>query len=95
MKKVAVSQSNYVPWKGYFDLIASVDEFVILDDVQFTKRDWRNRNKIKTPNSLIWITIPVLVKGKYHQSIKDVKIEGDRWKKDHWKSIELNYKRSK
>ena len=50
--KVAISQSNYIPWKGYIDLIASVDEFILFDDMQYTRRDWRNRNKIKTPNGL-------------------------------------------
>ena len=59
MKKLAVSQSNYIPWKGYFDMIAAVDQFVILDDVQFTKNDWRNRNVIKTPLGLSWLSIPV------------------------------------
>ena len=47
MKKIAIIQSNFIPWKGYFDLIAFVDEFILYDDVQYTKRDWRNRNKIK------------------------------------------------
>ena len=51
-KRVAIVQSNYIPWKGYFDLIALVDEFVLLDDAQFTRRDWRNRNRIKTPDGL-------------------------------------------
>ena len=52
-KKVAIVQSNYIPWRGYFDLIASVDEFIFLDDVQFTKRDWRNRNQIRTSSGPI------------------------------------------
>jgi hypothetical protein len=56
MKKVAILQSNYIPWKGYFDMIAAVDEFIIYDDVQFTKNDWRNRNKIKTPIGVEWLT---------------------------------------
>ncbi|MBU2537576.1 MAG: WbqC family protein, partial [Proteobacteria bacterium] len=59
MKKIAILQSNYIPWKGYFDLIRSVDEFVLYDDMQYTKNDWRNRNKIKTREGLAWITIPV------------------------------------
>ena len=59
MKKVAILQSNYIPWKGYFDLISYVDEFIIYDDMQFTTRDWRNRNKIKTPQGLYWLSIPV------------------------------------
>ena len=52
MKKIAILQSNYIPWKGYFDIIRSVDEFVLYDDMQYTKNDWRNRNKIKTRNGL-------------------------------------------
>ena len=52
MKKIAILQSNYIPWKGYFDIIGSVDEFVLYDDMQYTKNDWRNRNKIKTQNGL-------------------------------------------
>jgi hypothetical protein len=59
LKTVAILQSNYIPWKGYFDIIAAVDEFIIHDDVQYTKQDWRNRNQIKTPQGLKWLTIPV------------------------------------
>lgn len=59
MKRVAVIQSNYIPWKGYFDIINDVDLFVFYDDVQYTKNDWRNRNKIKTPKGSEWLTIPV------------------------------------
>ena len=93
-KKVAILQSNYIPWKGYFDLIAAVDEFIIYDDMQFTKRDWRNRNKIKTPNGDQWITVPVEVKGKYFQSIRETKIVNDGWNLAHWKSLEFNYKKA-
>ena len=95
MKKVAILQSNYIPWKGYFDLINSVDEFILFDDMQYTRRDWRNRNKIKTANGLIWLTIPVQVKGKYYQKIKDTEISDVGWQEDHWKSITYNYIRSK
>ena len=55
--RIAIVQSNYIPWKGYFDLIRSVDEFVLFDDVQYTRRDWRNRNRIKTPQGLTWLSI--------------------------------------
>jgi hypothetical protein len=58
-KRVAIVQSSYIPWKGYFDLINSVDEFVLFDDVQDTRRDWRNRNRIKTSAGLAWLSIPV------------------------------------
>src|SRR3546814_12827202 len=63
MKKVAILQSNYIPWKGYFDLIAAVDEFILYDDMQYTRHDWRNRNKIKTPQGLQWLTVHVHGKG--------------------------------
>lgn len=94
MKKIAISQSNYIPWKGYFDLIASVDEFILFDDMQYTRRDWRNRNQIKTPQGQQWLTIPVLVKGKYFQKIRETEIDGIDWISSHWKSLEQNYRRS-
>lgn len=93
-KRVAILQSNYIPWKGYFDLIAAVDEFILYDDMQYTRRDWRNRNQIKTPQGLIWLTVPVHVKGKYHQSIRDTKIDGDEWAQNHWKTITQNYRKA-
>lgn len=95
MKTVAIIQSNYIPWKGYFDLIASVDEFIIFDDMQFTRRDWRNRNKVKTPNGLKWLTVPVEVKGKYEQAIRDTKISDPLWAASHLKSLKLNYARAR
>jgi len=93
-KKVAIVQSNYIPWKGYFDLIASVDEFILYDDMQYTRRDWRNRNQIKTPQGLQWLTIPVEVKGKYLQLIKDTKISDSKWNKKHWETIKFFYAKS-
>jgi len=93
-KKVAILQSNYIPWKGYFDLIASVDVFVLYDDMQYTRRDWRNRNKIKTPNGLQWLTVPVKVKGRYHQKINETLIMDDGWADKHWLQIQQNYKAS-
>lgn len=94
LKKIAILQSNYIPWKGYFDLIAAVDEFILFDDMQFTRRDWRNRNQIKTPQGLAWLTVPVKVKGKYLQTIRQTEIDGDEWAAAHWKSITLNYKKA-
>jgi len=94
MKKVAIVQSNYIPWKGYFDMIAAVDEFILFDDMQFTRRDWRNRNQIKTPRGAEWLTIPVKVKGKYHQKIRETEIDGEDWALMHWKSLAQNYRRA-
>ena len=94
MKRVAIVQSNYIPWKGYFDMIAAVDEFILYDDMQYTRRDWRNRNKIKTPQGTQWLTVPVQVKGKYHQTIRETEIAGFDWASDHWKALCLNYVRA-
>jgi hypothetical protein len=93
-KKVAISQSNYIPWKGYFDMIAAVDEFIIYDEMQYTRRDWRNRNLIKTPTGLNWLTVPVKVKGKYDQRICDTEIDGTAWSTKHWKTLISNYRKS-
>jgi hypothetical protein len=90
-KRVAVSQSNYIPWKGYIDLLAFVDEFVLYDDVQFTKRDWRNRNLIKTPRGLQWLTVPARVKGRYLQTIRETEIDGTEWSARHWRTLAVNY----
>jgi hypothetical protein len=64
---------------------------VIYDEVQYTRRDWRNRNKIKTPTGDLWLSIPVEVKNKYHQKISDAKISNHFWQKKHWLSIKTNY----
>lgn len=87
MKKVAIVQSNYIPWKGYFDLINSVDEFILYDDVQYTKRDWRNRNIVKTKEGLKWLSIPVETKGKFYQKINETKISNHTWAEQHWKTL--------
>lgn len=94
MKKIAIVQSNYIPWKGYFDMIAAVDEFILYDDMQYTRRDWRNRNQIKTPQGVQWLTVPVLVKGKYHQKIKDTELDGSDWAVAHWRALVQNYRRA-
>ena len=88
---MATVQSNYIPWKGYFDLINRVDEFILYDDMQYTRRDWRNRNRIKTKDGLMWLSIPVNSKGSYFQKIKDVTISDSTWNVRHWKSIAHHY----
>ena len=92
IKKIAILQSNYIPWKGYFDMIAAVDEFILYDDMQYTRRDWRNRNQIKTPQGVKWLTVPVKVKGKYYQKIKDTEIDGSEWALAHWTALVQNYR---
>jgi len=93
-KRIAIVQSNYIPWKGYFDLIAATDEFILYDDAQYTRRDWRNRNQIKTPQGVQWLTVPVRVKGRYHQSIRETEIDGTEWAEQHWTRLRQNYARA-
>tara|TARA_Y100001933_G_C18767307_1_gene466638 strand:+ start:36 stop:698 length:663 start_codon:yes stop_codon:yes gene_type:complete len=89
-------QPTYLPWIGYFSLIKNVDTFVFLDSVQFAKRSWQQRNKIKTNNGTKWLTVPVLSKGKREQLIKDTIIYNEsNFCKDHIKSIEFNYCKAK
>jgi len=88
-KTVVVLQSNYIPWKGYFDLINVADEFIFHDDIQYTQQDWRNRNKIKTSDGPKWLSIPV---GSSHRKmICEVEMKGNDWKKEHRKKIEGVY----
>ncbi len=90
--RVAILQSNYIPWKGYFDLIGAVDTFVLYDDVQYTKNDWRNRNRIKTPQGPAWLTVPV---GQdINRRIRDVVLPDPRWQARHWKTLAANYRRA-
>lgn len=92
--RVAISQSNYIPWKGYFELISQVDVFVLLDNVQFTKRDWRNRNLLKSPRGEVWLTIPVESKGNYEAKISEMRVAPSDWKSKHLRTIEMNYSRA-
>lgn len=88
-RRVVINQSNYLPWKGYFDLIHDADIFVFLDDVQFTKNDWRNRNRIKGPNGTHWLTIPV--GGSVDRRIDQVLLPAGPWRARHWKSLVESY----
>jgi hypothetical protein len=93
MTKVAVIQSNYIPWKGYFDIIHDVDLFIFYDDVQYTKNDWRNRNKIKTAHGLQWLTIPV---GSHNDRlIYQVEPANDYWCGKHWATIQQSYSKAR
>lgn len=92
-RTVAVVQSNYIPWKGYFDLIHMVDEFILFDDVQYTRRDWRNRNLIKTARGTQWLSIPVNSKGNYLAPIKDITVSEPAWSRRHWAALLANYGR--
>ncbi len=94
-KSVVITQSNYLPWRGYFDLLGQAEEVILLDSVQYTRRDWRNRNIIKTANGPAWLTIPVEVSGRYNQAIDETRLAaGSGWAKQHRRSIEHAYRRA-
>lgn len=92
---VSVHQPHYLPWLGYLDKIDQSDVFVILDNVQFKKREFQNRNRIKTPGGETWLTVPVVTKGKYEQKTAEVEIDNTApWREKHLKSLELNYRKT-
>lgn len=92
---ISVHQSQYLPWLGYFDKIDKSDAFVFLDKVQYKKREYQNRNKIRTKEGWIWLTVPVVTKGRYDQKICEVEIDNTfRWTSKHWESIKLSYSRA-
>jgi hypothetical protein len=93
-KTVAIIQSSYIPWRGFFAIIARADTFVFLDSVQFTRRDWRSRNRIKTPPGPLWLSIPVRQKGQYHAPIDAMEIADPGWASQHWRTIQANYRRA-
>jgi hypothetical protein len=93
--KIGILQPGYLPWLGFFEQMYKSDVFVIYDDVQYDKDGWRNRNRIKTPKGAQWLTVPVHVKFKDKQFIKDVKIDNAiNWMKRHLFSIRQNYAKS-
>jgi WbqC-like protein len=92
--KIAIAQPTYLPWLGYFDLLDQVDTFVLLDTVQFEKQSWQQRNRIKTPTGLLWLTVPVVFRGRLGQRIVDVEIREAEFWRDHLRAVELNYRRA-
>jgi hypothetical protein len=92
-----ILQPSYIPWRGYFDQIRKADLFIFYDDVQYDKRGWRNRNRIKTLRGPQWLSIPVYNKGAQveHIPINEIKIcWDDAWNQSHWKSIDFAYKKA-
>ena len=94
MKTIAITQSNYIPWRGWFDMLRSADEVILLDSVQYTRRDWRNRNCIKTMQGTAWLTVPVESKGNYFQAIDEICIADPNWATTHIDSIQAAYRRA-
>jgi hypothetical protein len=91
--RVVVLQSNYLPWKGYFDLIHDADLFIFYDEVKYTKNDWRNRNRIYSKNGLQWFTIPI-AKNAVKLKISDVSITNKDWREQHFDMMYYAYKRA-
>jgi hypothetical protein len=91
-KRVAILQSSYIPWKGYFDIMNQVDEFILYDDRQYTTNDWRNRNRIKTAQGPIWLTIPI--RRAWPQRIDEARVSDPGWAIRHWRSMAQNYSRT-
>ncbi|HDZ02088.1 MAG TPA: hypothetical protein ENH52_11630, partial [Nitrospirae bacterium] len=86
---------QYIPWLGYFDKIDRSDCFVFLDQVQYKPREYQNRNKIRTKDGSIWLTVPVISKGMGRQKICDVKIDNSSdWQKRHWQNLKTWYGRA-
>jgi hypothetical protein len=88
-------QPTYLPWLGYFELIISSEVFIFFDDVQFEKKSWQQRNRIKTPNGELMLVVPVKTSGARFQKINETLIDNsDNWKRKHLKSIEVNYRKA-
>lgn len=91
--RISIIQSCYIPWRGFFDLIGRCDEYVIFDHVQYVKRHWHNRNRIKTAAGPQWLTIPVITTGRREQTIDAAEVEKP-WAEQHWRALELAYRRA-
>jgi WbqC-like protein family len=92
--KVVINQPTYLPWIGYFDLIDQADRFILLDCVQFEKRSWQQRNRIKLRGGLQWLTVPAKTQGRLTQLIREVEISDPKFWSDHTRAIELAYRRT-
>jgi len=93
--RVGIIQSNYIPWRGYFEFIAKCDLFILLDEVQYTRRDWRNRNKIRTPRGDVWLTIPLKESGNYLAKINEMEVADPIWDRRHFDTLKAAYRTSK
>lgn len=93
-RTIVVTQSNYLPWRGWFDMLRQADGLVLLDSVQYTRRDWRNRNRIKTAHGPAWLTVPVEAKGRFHQAVDETRITAPGWAEEHLRGIALAYARA-
>jgi len=91
-KTIVILQSNYIPWKGYFDLMAAADEFLLFDEVQYTKNDWRNRNRIVLNGKLHWLTLPARTAGAFGEAIDRIEVSNADWARAHWDTLKQAYR---
>ena len=91
MTSVVITQSNYVPWRGWYAMVRVADTLVYLDDVQFTRRDWRNRNVIAGGRETKWMTIPLKNSGNYHSLVHEMTVSDQRWWESHLSLLESTY----
>ena len=93
--RVAILQPSYLPWLGFFEQMHRSDQFILYDDVQFTRRDWRNRNRVRVLEGSVWLTVPVIQKNKYDQSLLETKIDNSTsWKRKHLETIRCHYSKT-
>ncbi len=93
--RVTILQPSYLPWLGFFEQMYRSDQFVLYDDVQFTRRDWRNRNRIRVLEGSVWLTVPVIQKNKFEQSLLETKIDNSTsWKRKHLETIRCHYSKT-
>lgn len=90
-KVIAFHQPVYLPFAGFFQKMARADAFAFMDFVQLNKRSWQVRNRIKTRRGALWLTVPVYVKAKYYQLIRDARVADDNWRRKHWEAVRHNY----
>ena len=90
--RIAIMQPTYLPWLGYFELIENCDIFVYLDDVQYVKKSYHSRNKIKTKNGELLLSVPIITKRRFSQKINETCINNEiNWSRKHFKTIDINY----
>jgi len=93
--RVAILQPSYLPWLGFFEQMHRSDQFVLYDDVQFTRRDWRNRNRVRVREGSVWLTVPIIQKNNFEQTLLETKIDNSTaWKRKHLETIRCHYSKA-
>lgn len=94
--RIAIMQPGYLPWLGFFELMHNCDVFVLFDDVQYTKKDWRSRNRIRTKDGWMWLSVPIQTKHNRCQMISEARIDhSSNWRHKHVKAVEINYRKAR